>query len=103
MPMKTVRINGKDYPARFVMGAMLLYKRETGKDVSDLKQDDVEGLLWLMWCCIKCACQAEAVDFPYDFETFCNTITPQDVEAWNIGMAESNGKKKVTGNPEQKK
>ena len=46
--MKKITIDGKDYPARFVMGAMLLYKRETGKEVSDLKQDDVEGMLWLM-------------------------------------------------------
>lgn len=101
--MKTVKINDKDYPVRFVMGAMLLYKRETGKEVSDLKQDDVEGMLCLMWCCIKCACQAERVDFAYDFETFCNSITPQDVEAWNVQMAEGNGKKKVMGNPKQKK
>lgn len=93
--MKTVNINGKDYPARFVMGAMLLYKRETGKDVSELRQDDVEGMLTLMWCCIKCACQAEKTDFPYDFETFCNTITPQDVEAWNRTMADGDGKKKA--------
>ncbi len=100
--MKTFNIDGKDYPARFVMGAMLLYKRETGKEVSELKQDDVEGMLWLMWCCIKCACQAEKVDFPYDFETFCNSITPQDVEAWNRQMADD-GKKKVTETPARKK
>lgn len=94
--MKTVRINGKDYPARFVMGAMLLYKRETGEDVSTLKPDDVEGMLRLMWCCIKCACQAERVAFDYDFETFCNTITPQDVEEWNRQMADGGAKKKAS-------
>lgn len=99
--MKTVRINGKDYPARFVMGAMLLYKRETGEDVSELKQDDVEGMLRLMWCCIKCASQAEKVDFEYDFETFCNTITPQDVEGWNRQMALEGDKKKVAGKTDQ--
>ncbi len=95
--MKTIRINGKDYPVRFVMGAMLLYKRETGQDVSSLKQDDVEGMLMLMWCCIKCACQAEKVDFDYDFETFCNSITPQEVAEWNAMIsAESAGEKKKT-------
>ena len=99
--MKTVRINGKDYPDRFVMGAMLLYKRETGEDVSELKQDDVEGMLRLMWCCIKCTCQAEKVDFEYDFETFCNIITPQDVETWNRQMATEGDKKKVTGRADQ--
>ena len=84
---------------RLVMGAMLLFKRETGKDVSQMDQGDMEEMLWLMWCCVKCTSQAEGVDFGYDFETFCNSIEPKDVEEWNRQMAEPDEKKKETGNP----
>lgn len=94
--MLKIKINGKEYPARMVMGALLLFKREAGKDVSELKEDDVEDALRLMWCCTKCASQAEGVAFDLDFETFCNSITPQDVAEWNAGMAAAQGKKKAT-------
>mgnify|MGYP006972565289 FL=1 len=90
--MLKIKINGKEYPARMVMGALLLFKREAGKDVSELK-DDMEDALRLMWCCVKCASQAEGVAFDLDFETFCNSITPQDVAEWNASMAAQDKKK----------
>lgn len=92
--MLKIKINGKEYPARLVMGALLLFKRESGKDVNELNNDNMEDGMLLIWCCAKCSCQAEGVAFDYDFETFCNSVTPQDVTDWNNSMAE--GKKKVT-------
>lgn len=103
MRQLTVTIEGVQYPARLVMGALLLYRRETGEDVSAMRPDDVESMLRLMWCCIKCASQAAGQDFPYDFETFCNSITPQDVEDWNAAMADDGGKKKATASPVKRK
>ena len=51
--MIKITLKGKEYPCGFVMGAFLMFKRETGKDVSQIKQDDLEELLMLMWCCVK--------------------------------------------------
>ncbi len=65
--MLKIKLKGKTYPCDMVMGAFLLFKRETGKDVSQLKQDNLEDLLMLMWCCVKCASQSDGVEFPYDF------------------------------------
>lgn len=92
--MKTfyIEIGGSSYPARLVMGALLMYKRETGKDVNSLETDDLEGMMRLIWCCVKCASQAEGIDFGYDFETFCNLITPGDLEQWNSAMTEEKKK-----------
>ena len=56
--MMKIKIRDKEYPCDFVMGAFLRFKRETGKDVSQIKQDDLEDLLMLMWCCVKCTTQA---------------------------------------------
>ena len=48
----------------------------------------------LMWCCTKCACQAGGVEVGLDFETCCNSITPQDVSDWNARMKDEEQKKK---------
>lgn len=93
--MIKISIKGKEYPCGFVMGALLMFKRETGKDVSQLKQTDLEDLLMLMWCCVKCASQAEGKEFPLDFETFCNTITPAMVSEWNAQLKETTEKKRA--------
>lgn len=90
--MLRIKINGTAFPLRLVMGALILFKRESGKDVSSMRNDDVEDSLLLMWCCVKCASQAEGIDFSLDFETFCNSITPDDVAEWNSEM--SSGEKK---------
>ena len=93
--MKEIMINvgGKDYPCRLTMGAMLLFKRNMGKDVSQMDEQNLEELLMLMWCCIVCACKAEGVEFGMDFETFTCNITPQDMTAWNEAISRENEKK----------
>lgn len=90
-----IEIKGKEYPCYFVMGAFLRFKRETGKDVSQIQQDDLEDLLMLMWCCVKCSCQAEDIDFSFDFESFCNSITPAVLSSWNEKISELAQKKRV--------
>lgn len=81
-----IEIDGREYPVRMVMGALLMYKRETGRDASEMDPTDMESLLMLLYCCAVCASRAERIDFPYSFEQFCDLITPQDVTAWNRAM-----------------
>ena len=83
-----IEICGREYPVRMVMGALLMYKRETGRDASEMDAADMESLLMLLYCCAVCASRAEGIDFPYSFEQMCDLITPQDVAAWNRAMAE---------------
>lgn len=99
--MKTLTINvgGKEVPCRLSMGAMLLFKQNTGKDVSEMKTDDMEELLMFMWCCVVCACRADGVEFGIDFETFTCMVTPQDMSEWNEAMSDGNDKKKESGQP----
>lgn len=93
--MLKIDINGKEYPCEFVMGAFLRFKRETGKDVSQLQQDSLEDLLMLMWCCVKCTTQAYGEEFPLDFETFCNSITPDVLNRWSGQLSEAAEKKSM--------
>lgn len=90
-----IRINEKEYPLYVTMGALLRYKRETGHDVSELKDGDLEAMMMLMWCCVACASQAHGIDFPLDFETFCNSNTLEEVKRWRDQTESSGGQKKM--------
>lgn len=89
----TISVGGKDYPCRLTMGAMLLFKRNTGQDVSQMQEADLEQMLMLMWCCVVSACRAEGVEFDVDFERFCDMVTPQDLNRWNEALSRENEKK----------
>ena len=84
--MRSIQINGQDYPCRVTMGAMVRFKRESGKDVSELRQDDVSDLVLFLWCCVKSACNADNVDFAYSFVGFADALTPQDMIHFYAGM-----------------
>lgn len=76
--MKKVIINGKEYPCRITMGAMLRYKRMTGKDISELNNSDLESAMTLAYCCITSACNTDKVAFGMSFEDFADSLSPED-------------------------
>lgn len=84
-----IEVGGKAYPCRLTMGAMLLFKQNTGKDVSQIDLDNVEEAMRLMWCCVVSQCRAEGVDFEIDFQLFCDLLSPEDVARWNQALAEN--------------
>ena len=59
--MKKVKINGKDYPFRLTIGAMVAYKRDTGEDFSKFNGEDMEKMLHIIFYGIKSACKADSV------------------------------------------
>ena len=65
--MNKVIICAKEYPSRVTMGAMIDFKRETGKDVNEIGAD-VEQLTMFMYCCVRSACRADKIDFALTFE-----------------------------------
>lgn len=95
----TLNVGGKEVPCRLTMGAMLLFKNNVGKDVSQMDGSDLEEMLRFMWCCITCACKADGVEFGIDFETFTCMVTPEDVNKWNTAISAENEKKKDTEQP----
>lgn len=84
--MTKIQIKGTEYPCRVTMGAMLRYKRESGEDVSKLKDDNLEGLVLFLWCCVKSACNADGVDFPYGFDEFADALSPKELNLFLEGM-----------------
>lgn len=78
--MKTVTINGRTYSTRVTCGALLRYKRLTGKEVSTLKSDDVADLVLFLCCCIVSASKADGIDCPYTPEELADLLDAEQLD-----------------------
>ena len=76
-----ILIDGKTYPCRQTMGAMLRFKAETGKEVTEIT-DSPSDLLAYLYCCTVSACKRDGVEFPMSLIDFADSITPDDLSRW---------------------
>lgn len=83
--MNTITINGTEYPCRQTMGAFLRYKRETGKEATEIK-GELSEVLTFLYCCIKSACSAESKEFKYTLTEFADSVTMDDIDRWTAAM-----------------
>lgn len=86
--MKTITINGKQYPCRVTMGAMLRFKRETGHDASQLDERDVSDLITFLWCCMASASKADGVEFSLSLMDFADQLEPDTLTGFYTSMGE---------------
>ena len=84
----TITVDGKEYPCRPTMGAMLRFKQETGREVTQIEPGDLSGLVTYLWCCIRSSCKREGTDFPLSLMDFADSIDPQDVALWTVSLQE---------------
>ena len=90
--MMKININGTEYPCQMTMGAVLRFKHETGKEVSEVGSNDLSDLVTLIWCCVVSACNAEGTQFEMDLAKFADSM---DLETLNqFFMDETADKKK---------
>lgn len=78
--MKRIRIKGKEYPVRMTLGALLRFKRETGKDVGEIQKTDIADMVILLWCCVASACKSDGMDFGLSLEQFADCLEPGHLE-----------------------
>lgn len=79
--MNKITINGSALPVRVTMGALLRFKRATGKEAAQIK-DDMEDILTFMHCCLASACQADGIPFTMDVQEMADHLEPADVTAF---------------------
>ena len=77
-----ITINGKAYPCRQTMGAMLRFKQETGKEATEMVGGFTD-LCTYLWCCIVSACKADGIDFDLSLMEFADSVTPEVALSWN--------------------
>ena len=99
--MKRISINGKEYPCRITMGAMMRFKNETGKDVSKMDTTDVTEQVTLLWCCIVSASKADGVEFGIGLMDFADMLDPETLTGFYTSMEQEKeaDPEKKTGQP----
>lgn len=94
-----VLINGIAYPCRPTMGAMLRFKRETGKEVTEMNAESFSELCVYLYCCVASASAADKIEFDMTLMEFADSILPDDLAKWATALqanttAVKSGKKK---------
>lgn len=82
MPKIEIMIDGKAYPCRQTMGAMLRFKKETGKEVTEIGDDSLSDMCTYLFCCTASACKKDGVKFDMSLMDFADSITPEDLNQW---------------------
>jgi len=96
-------VGKKKYPCRPTLGAMLRFKRETGKEVTEIENGSISDLTAYLYCCIKSASKADGVDFDYSLEDFADALMPADLEKWtNSLMQDADGRPQEGSEVEKK-
>lgn len=84
-----IKVNGKEYKARMTMGAMLRFKRETGKEVDQI--DAPSDMITFIWCVLVSCCAADKVEFPYSLEEFADNMDMEVLHEFGEAMKVKNG------------
>lgn len=83
MPKKIqIQINGKSYPCRPTMGAILRFHQLTDREVTDIRPDSISDLLTYLYCCVASASKADQIPFEMELMDFADAIAPDDLNQW---------------------
>lgn len=83
--MKRIEItfNGEAYPCSPTMGAMLRFKQETGREITEIDPTSFTDLCTYLYCCIASAAKREGKPFDLSLMEFADRLTPEDMAEWN--------------------
>lgn len=76
-----IRIKGKEYPIKATMWSLLQFKRDKGHQVSEMKDGDLEELLYYTWLCVRGACIQAVIEFDMNFEDYVTYVEGDPTEA----------------------
>lgn len=85
--MLKVIINGEEYQSEPTMGAMLRFKKETGREFNEMDPNNLTDLCTFMWCCVVSAAKREGRDFNLSLIDFADCITPDELLKWNTTVS----------------
>lgn len=86
-----ITVNGKAYPCRPTMGAILRFKRETGREVSEIT--GLSDWVTYLYCCIASATKCDTGnDFSMSLMDFADSVPQELVSEWADTLQESGEK-----------
>lgn len=81
--IQKIRIGDKEYPAYQTMGAMLAFKQENGREVTEIPATDISAMMIYLFCVVRSACKREKVEFPFtEVQELGDGITLEDFKNW---------------------
>lgn len=93
-----INVNGQAYPCSPTMGAMLRFKQETGREITEIDPNSFTDLCTYLWCCVVSASKRDGKEFGLSLMDFADAITPEDMTAWNAAVtAEQSDDEDATG------
>lgn len=96
-----LEVNGKKYPSRPTMGAILRFKTETGKEVSEIS--GLSDWITYLYCCVASATKHDTGDdFPMSLMDFADSV-PQDAVGLWVEALQGQTEKESAGEEEEKK
>ena len=81
-----ININGTAYPCSPTMGAMLRFKQETGREITEIDPTSFTDLCTYLWCCVASAAKREGIPFDLSLMEFADSLTPEDMTEWNAAI-----------------
>ena len=81
-----VTIDNVKYPCRPTMGAMLRFKIETGKEITEIDPKSFTDVCTYLYCCVASASAADKVDFRMSLLEFADALNPEDMNEWAAQM-----------------
>lgn len=96
-----IQINGEAYPCSLTMGAMLRFKQETGREITEIDTASFSDLCTYLWCCVISASKREGRRFGMTLMEFADSIDPADMEQWTKSLEVQNGAGDSEGETEE--
>lgn len=87
MKRKEIVINGTAYPCSPTMGAMLRFKKETGREITEINPSSFTDLCTYLWCCVSSAAKRDGKEFNMTLMDFADNVSPGDMEEWCRALA----------------
>lgn len=89
-------VNGEAYPCGQTMGAMLRFKQETGREITEINPTSISDLCTFLWCCIVSAAKREGKQFNYSLLDFADSVDPDEMKKWTEVIAAEAGESDET-------
>lgn len=81
-----IKIGEEVYPCRQTMGAMLRFKQETGREVTEIDTTSFTDICTFLWCCIVSASKHDGKKFKLSLMDFADSVSPEDMNEWAAAL-----------------
>ena len=81
-----IRIGKEVFPCRQTMGAMLRFKQETGREVTEIDATSFTDICTFLWWCIVSASKADGKKFKLSLMDFADSVSPEDMNEWAAAL-----------------